>query len=117
MTVTPKKKHHFIPVTYLKNFTDDDGKVYVFRKDDPSNPLHMAPESFGYRKHYYAQPMPDGDMDHNRIEDFFSGEIEGHWNGIVEEIRGKRPLKPHLEKLIQFIATLYVRVPATRDMV
>jgi hypothetical protein len=33
------KRHHYVPVTYLRNFTDASGHLLVFRKDEPERPF------------------------------------------------------------------------------
>jgi hypothetical protein len=38
-----KKRHHYIPITYLNKFTDNERKICAYRKDDPENgPLCAA---------------------------------------------------------------------------
>ena len=58
-----KKKHHFIPRTYLENFTNEDWKLFFYRKDDPKTPLRMSPDNVGHRRYYYSQPIPGGGRD------------------------------------------------------
>ena len=52
-----KKKHHYIPEAYLKAWCDVDGKVRIYRKDDPYKVIRQSPENFGFHKYYYAQPV------------------------------------------------------------
>lgn len=113
-----KKRHHVVPVTYLKGFTDADGKIYAYRKDEPEKPLHLAPDNIGFRKYYYSQPLPGGGWDHNTLEDFFSDTMESKWGAIVEHIRKQEPLPlTDYEIIFPFISALRVRVPAARDAV
>jgi hypothetical protein len=54
-----KKRHHFIPITYLNKFTDTEGKVFAYRKDDPETALHLRPDAIAFERYYYSQPLPD----------------------------------------------------------
>jgi Protein of unknown function (DUF4238) len=113
-----KKKHHVVPATYLAGFVDSIGKLYEYRKDDPENPRYNIPKEVGHRRYYYSQPMPDGGMDHNTLENFFDRELESKWNDLLLKIRNKNPLSQNdHELLFQFVSVLRVRVPAARDAV
>ena len=109
-----KKRHHFIPKAYLKSFCDDEGKLYVHRKDDPEKEIRLSPDSTGFHKYYYSQPLPDGGYDHDKLEDFF-GQYETPWPGIVEKFRAHENVKSHLGDIFAFIMLQRARVPATRD--
>lgn len=54
------KRHHYVPVTYLKNFCDGSGQLQVFRKDDPARPFRQRPESTGFERYYYSQFDDEG---------------------------------------------------------
>lgn len=110
-----KKRHHYIPIAYLKSFCGSDGKLYVYRKDDPTNILHQLPNTVGFQNYYYSQPLPDGGYDHDKLEDFFCM-YEGLWPKIVEKFRAKKDVNCHLNDIIAFIALQRARVPASRDV-
>ena len=78
-----KKRHHYIPKSYLKFFCDNSGHVLVYRKDDPCKAISLSPDNIGFHKYYYSQPKSDGGEDHNSLEDCFS-QIEDKWSGIVD---------------------------------
>ena len=109
-----KKKHHYIPKAYLKAFADEDGKVHVCRKDEPTKVFRQSPGGVGFHKYYHSQPLPDGGMDHNKLEDFFS-QYEGRWPGIVERIRRKENVNESIRDIFFFIGLQRFRVPAFRD--
>ncbi len=69
-----KKRHHFVPKAYLNTFCDQRGKLLVYRKDSPQEPLHGAPGATQFRRYfyYYSQPIPEGGRDNNTLEAFFS---------------------------------------------
>lgn len=111
-----KKKHHFVPISYLKFFCDAEGKVFVYRKDDPERVIHQKPENTGFHKYYYSQPLPKGGMDHNALEDAF-GEVERKWPEIVRRLQQRENVNECLEDIFGFILLQRVRVPATRDAI
>ncbi len=110
-----KKRHHYIPKSYLKFFCDDAGRLLVYRKDDPCNPIQLSPDNTGFHKYYYSQPRPDGGTDHNALEDCFS-RIEEKWPGIVERLHRRENVNDSLDDIIQFMVLQRARVPASRDV-
>ncbi|MBI3700655.1 MAG: DUF4238 domain-containing protein [Afipia sp.] len=111
-----KKKHHFVAQTYLKEFCNSDGKVCVYSKDDPSRPRWASPASIGYEKYYYSQPTPDGGVDNNKLEDYFSS-IENEWPHLVNKIKRGEKYNGGLNQLLLFVLMHRVRVPTARDAV
>jgi hypothetical protein len=109
-----KKRHHYVPCTYLRPFCDAGGRLYVYRKDSPDVPLHQSPDSSAFRNHYYSQPLPDGGVDSNTLEDFFSG-VETTWPEILGQVAGGADLNGYVEHIYNFMALQRARVPASRD--
>ena len=109
-----KKRHHYIPKSYLKFFCDDAGQVHVYRKDDPCKAIQLSPDNTGFHKYYYSQPRPDGGKDHNALEDCFS-KLEDKWPGIVDRLHRRENVNNSLEEIFQFMALQRARVPASRD--
>jgi hypothetical protein len=110
-----KKRHHYIPKSYLKFFCDEAGQVRVYRKDDPGKVIQLSPDNVGFHKYYYSQPRPDGWKDHNALEDCFSS-MEDKWPGIVERLHRRENVNDSLEEIFQFMALQRARVPASRDV-
>ena len=109
------KRHHYVPITYLKSFCDDEEKVFVYRKDDPTRPFRQKPDNTGFHKYYYSQPLPEGGMNHDALENFFS-EIETTWPPIVERLqRIEKVDNDTMDEICQFICLQFARVPANRD--
>lgn len=108
------KKHHYVPVTYLKNFTDEPGQLTVFRKDNPMRPFLSKPEAVGFEKHYYSQWSPEGERDTDKLEALFSA-AERYWPMIVAALRERKASFPDMHQLIVFISLTAVRGPAFRD--
>jgi hypothetical protein len=116
-----KKRHHYIPITYLNKFTDDAGKVFAYRSDDPQTPLHIQPSAIAFERYYYSQPLPEGGRDNNTLENYF-GAIESTWNPLAARLRSgvnatSEFTGSDFESLFTFLGLMRVRVPATRDMV
>jgi hypothetical protein len=111
-----KKRHHFVPKAYLKAFCDKAGRLLVYRKDKPDEPLHVAPDATQFRGYYYSQSTPDGGVDNNTLENFFS-EIESDWPQIVAKLHRRENVTDNLEVIFQFIALQRARVPANRDVI
>jgi Protein of unknown function (DUF4238) len=113
-----KKRHHFIPITYLNKFADTEGKVFAYRKDDPQTALHLRPDAIAFERYYYSQPLPDGGRDNNKLENFF-GTIESTWNPLAARLRSGSGdfTSSDFVDLFTFLILMRVRVPAARDMV
>ncbi len=109
-----KKRHHYIPKSYLKFFCDNSGRVLVYRKDDPSKAIPLSLDNVGFHKYYYSQPRPDGGNDHNALEDLFSS-IEDKWPGIVDRLHRRENVNDSLEEIFKFMILQRARVPASRD--
>jgi len=111
-----KKRHHYVPIAYLKNFCDEEGKIRVYLKDNPDKIIHQSPDNTGFHKYYYSQPLPEGGKDHNSLEDLFS-ELEAKWPPIIEQLRQRENININdsLEDIFAFMALQRVRVPACRD--
>ncbi len=111
-----KKRHHFIPKAYLKAFCDEDGRVFVYRKDDPHKIIHLNPDNTGFHKYYYSLPLPEGGKNNNALENLFS-EIEAKWPPIVERLLQCKDVNDSKEDIFVFVALQSVRVPAARDAI
>ena len=114
MKHTIKKKHHYVPVSYLKAFCGDDEMLAVYRKDAPTEPFRKRPDDVAFHKYYYAQPLPGGGRDTNRLEDRFS-ELEGKWPPLVEALAVRDCVNDRLDDVFAFVALQRARVPAARD--
>ncbi|MCK5214372.1 MAG: DUF4238 domain-containing protein [Candidatus Omnitrophica bacterium] len=65
----PKKRHHYIPVFYLKGFTNKEGILYVYDKDrDPV--FESSPEGIAYENHYFSFRTPEGQRDSETVENY-----------------------------------------------
>lgn len=109
------KRHHFVPKAYLKAFCDGRGRLLVYRKDGPAEPLHVTPDATQFRRYYYSQQVPEGGQDNNTLEAFFST-IESDWPETVARLHRREDVNDRLESIFGFIALQRARVPASRDL-
>jgi hypothetical protein len=114
--MTGPKQHHYIPETYLDQFCDSNGVLWVHDKwsgkSFPSRPPSVLKE-----KLYYAQPDHKNKVWNQNIENFFSEEIETFWPETVRLIQsGPKNLK-ELHNLYMWMYSLRVRVPNCRKAV
>jgi Protein of unknown function (DUF4238) len=110
------KNHHYIPETYLENFSGTDGRLWVYDKWDrrsfQSRPKKVLKEHF-----YYAQPDHERRAWNHNIEKFFSEKIEKDWPSTVSKIqKGPHTIKD-LRHLYMFLYAMRVRVPNCRKSV
>lgn len=105
-----KKKHHYIAKYYLKNFTDTNGKIWVYKKDNPINPHAGKPNKVAiYNKLYHLE---NSENSINEVEDYFANKIEGPAVEPFKKLIQKQfPSDPDREKLSLFFGTQIVRVP------
>lgn len=110
----PPKLHHYVPQVYLRAFTNENGRLTAYRKDDPKSPHPKLPREVGAQNNYYAQPLPDGSLDRG-LEKFFQL-TEDRWPSIVESFKSSGQLSEDLvEPFYQFMGAMRVRGPASRD--
>jgi Protein of unknown function (DUF4238) len=109
-----KKRHHYVPRAYLNFFCNEEGRVRVYRKDDPRKSIQQSPSNVGFHKYHYSQPLPQGGYDHNTLEDTFS-KVERKWSPLVERLEQRADINDSLADLVTFIGLQRVRVPASRD--
>lgn len=112
------KKHHYVPVSYLSNFTDDGtehSKLWVF---DQTNGKHWRsrPKSIAFEKDFHTVETING-KDSKTFEDIFSmieGKAKQIINGIIKTFQIPMPGSDDYNWLINFIALLSERTPARR---
>jgi hypothetical protein len=92
------------------------GRLLVYRKDGPPEPIPVVPDATQFRRYYYSQPTPEGGQDNNTLEACFSS-IESDWPDTIAKLHRREDASDRLENIFQFIALQRVRVPASRDLV
>jgi hypothetical protein len=114
--MTNPKQHHYIPETYLENFCNKDGVLWLYDKWDgrsfPSKPKGVLKEHF-----YYAQPDHERKIWNHNIERFFSEKIEAEWPSTVSLIQDGPDTLKELTHFFMFLYATRVRVPNCRKAV
>lgn len=54
------RRHHFISAVYLDGFSDERGRVQVYRSEAPEDPHPMNPRAIGFERDYYSQKAARG---------------------------------------------------------
>jgi len=109
-----RKRHHFVPVTYLRGWASNGGKLHAYVSDRPDRPLHVRPEEIGFENYYYSHTREDGSRDNDSFEELF-GTIETRWP-LVRNALDTRLLGPEaLHWLYSMLTLMRTRVPAARD--
>lgn len=114
--ISTKRRHHYVPATYLRQFADLNGMVWIYRKDEPRSPIPQQPGSTQFQRYYYSQPRPDGSWDNNGLEDLFQT-VEQHWPEIISSLEAKAKLNSLDVQLFEFMGLMHVRVPAVRESI
>lgn len=108
------KKHHYLSVTYMNGFLNDQERVWAYRLDDPTNPHPVRPASIGFEKYYYSQALPDGSKEHHRFEDLWNG-IETVWDETRRALVNGRLSHAISFNVLGMATITRVRVPAARE--
>lgn len=121
MSVT--KRHHFIPIFYLKQFTNDDGFFYIYdikRNKFKNRGRKFAPSTQFYEHHgnttFLGLESSDF-LEHSYTS--FDNRIAGIYKKIVGKAVGKEyTLEPGEWALLQyFVSIMYWRNPSTKPLV
>ncbi len=111
-----KRKHHFVPVSYLAKFMPSgspDDRLSVLALSSGKT-WESRPSAIGFEKNLYAFDHPDADPNTN--EDPLSDRVEGPMAQVMARLSDQNlPLGPEdYETLMRFLAMLAIRVPRIR---
>ena len=112
------KRHHFVPVTYLKAFCNSNQKLWIYDKEKiKKEPLEKAPKNEAFIKDYNSIQKPDGTWDHGSLEKTFS-KFENAWPStrkiMVEAQNSKKLEMP--DCFLDFMALQCARAPFWRSI-
>jgi hypothetical protein len=104
------KNQHFVPRFYLRNFTDDSGKLWTH--DSIQDSLrHSTPENTAFEANIYTPEIQNGER-LDEIEERLS-KIESVAAELMTDLVSFRRLEPpQKEAFAAFLATMYARSPA-----
>lgn len=110
------KRHHYIPICHSKNFTAQNGFLYIVDKWNLNNKFECKPHKAFTAKYLYSQPNHAEAEYNNAIEHFFSDTVETNWTPVFRSIENNQPITiAQWEKIVPFISSMLVRVPLSLD--
>ncbi|EKF9764004.1 DUF4238 domain-containing protein [Vibrio cholerae] len=114
-----KKKQHYIPRFYLKNFAVmpdfENREPYVFVHSGRAV-KHKSPSNTGYINYFYRIEL--GNIDRNYVEDLYS-KIESDTKPVIQRVLslGLDMLSENERYILaRFISFLFTRTPKIRDL-
>jgi len=110
--ITPfTKKQHYIPQFYLKNFSQDQERIYIYdkKKGDKGEIRYQTTVEVAHENHFYTYRTKKGTKEN--LEDFFC-QFEGDAAAIIDKVHRDRQITPEeKQKLALFVAFIYTRTP------
>lgn len=95
MSATPKlPKHHYIPVFYLREWTNAEGRLVEFSRPTGNEvkPRPAAPKGTGYERGLYRLSHLTGD-EAEAFERIFFGQVDNRAKDAMEIVLGRQPWK------------------------
>ncbi len=105
--------HHYVPQFLIRNFTDQDGKVWVY--DTVTKRItSRSPKSAASKTDFYAWTKGDGSTDYETIENYFSRIIENDAAVAIRRLLNHEILEPEeIVSFFRFVAAQLCRTPAS----
>jgi len=112
------KAHHYIPQSYLQEFTDPTTPGYLWVYPHASADIRKAaPKTVAFSNYYYAFTKPNGEVDQESFEKILS-DVEGTAATIAQKVIDRGPLsEEEKENYAGFLAVMVLRVPAFRQRI
>ncbi|MBN2368813.1 DUF4238 domain-containing protein [Candidatus Woesearchaeota archaeon] len=110
-----KKKHHYIPVFYLKGFTDTTNGSCLWVYDKQGEEIFAStPEGIAYENDYFSFINESGSKDSDSFENWIA-EVEGATSRIISKIlSGESLTKEEKAFFAIFVAMMLLRTPNSR---
>lgn len=110
-----KRDNHYVPHSYLKQWSDGEGLVWSYRTLVPHENDYLwkprSPKSIGFQQHLYTQVVAGGETD--SVENWFEAEIETPAAGALQRVAANAEMHPgDWAPLIRYLAAQDVRTPA-----
>lgn len=107
--MTSAKRHHYLPQFYLEGFTDTEGLLWVYDREQKKL-RKQPPKDTAVQGYYYAFTDKHGNK-RNDIEEFFS-RVESETKPLLEKIdQGDLPSTEEKLTLAVFVGFQKTRVP------
>jgi len=113
-----KKRHHYIPVFYLKGFIDPYNKPYIWAYEKGNSRIIKATaENLAVKEHYYSFPTPDGEKDTETFE-YMLHAVENTTAPVIRKIKNNESLSDQERADFSlFLGIMMTRVPGYRQKV
>ncbi|MBI1882844.1 MAG: DUF4238 domain-containing protein [Chlamydiae bacterium] len=112
----PKKKHHYIPVAYLKRFVSPSECLWVYNKNN-SEVFEEKPEAIAYENDYFTFINENGQKDSETLENLIT-DMENETLPVIKKILNKQSLTDsEMITFSFFVALMQIRAPNFRDNV
>lgn len=116
-SLSTPKKHHFVPQWYLQQFSDDDGFLHIYDKDNDLWRRQKAKEVM-HRNRYYSQSWAPKGIDPNILERRLANDIEPNGKLAINKLLSwENDLTPReWASLVNYISFQSIRVPKSADL-
>jgi hypothetical protein len=105
-----KKRNHYLPRFYLKGFCDTNSRVWMYEKNNPSQPVDGSPGDMAIVRKLYNLESSGNAKD--EIENYFSESVETPASPPFKRLLNKEfPNMQDKKTLSLFFAMLMVRTP------
>jgi len=110
----PRGRHHFVPQFYLRQWANEDEKVWQYGFDGRS-PVHMGIKNIAFERGLYTHPAKDKVRPLKTEDDLAGAEslFAGVWPDIVDRAQNNRTRR----NIARFVALMFVRHPQHRETV
>ncbi|WKN43137.1 DUF4238 domain-containing protein [Tunicatimonas pelagia] len=110
-----RRKNHYLPQMYLKNFTDEQNQLHSYRLLVSHDQVHKwkrtSVEGFAYHDNLYTYHTEQGETD--AMERWFHQEVEQPVEKALEKVVTDAQMTPNdWKNLIRFTMALDLRTPA-----
>lgn len=111
-----RKRHHSVPVHYLRRFTGENGLVWVYPLDS-GEPKQIHPHNTAVERFLYS-PEVGGKPQDDTLERVLADCVDGPASPSLERlIAGEEVLPEDRAAIALYVALQEIRVPAFRDQV
>ena len=113
-SLNSEKKHHYIPVFYLKGFTNSDGCLWVYDKEG-AYLFPSSPEGIAYDKNYFSFTGTEGGKVTETVENAMAA-LEGESAKVLKKIHNNELLvEQERFSFAYFVASMLLRAPNFRN--
>jgi len=114
--MSKRKRHHFIPQFLLRNYINERGKLWVFRKDG-TDVIEVAPNNIALEKHYNS--THENGRRNSALEVRLSEVVENRYapvmKDLIDRVRDGQDISLHLVQC-GLLRLAYIQVTRSRSI-